>query len=369
MSETRANGGGAGRRAILGVGLAVGAIALILAAAFVVRQGVQGGPAPASASSGGADALVIEEILRSSRGLLSRGEYGKAEALLAPAVARNQTDQDLRLALAEALLGQREFEAAHEQFVAAIAIGPDTAPVRFDAASVASAAGLDADAEEHYWAAQSMDPRDPRYPLYLAQVQRKLDKTSEAKKNLLIAARLDPSLDIAWGTLADIALEENNLSIAQGHIERARELAPERLAWRILEARIARRGNDPERAVALLSGLSPEERAREPMALREMALSLGLMNEPERAAALYADASTMLGAQSERLGETLRLAAEWYERAGMVDEAIVYASRAARAGDEKASALLDRLQRRATPSETGGSTGGGTGDGSGADAG
>jgi len=357
MSETTSTaagrpknaGSGAVRRTVLGAGLALAAAALVLVAVFVVRQGVQGGPSPASASDGGADALVIEEILRSSRGLLSRAEYTKAEALLAPAVARSPLDQDLRLALAEALLGQRKLDAAHDQFVAAIAIGPDTPQIRFDAASVASAAGLHADAEEHYWAAQSMDPRDPRHPLFLAQVQRRLGKTADAKKNLLLAAKLDPSLDIAWGTLADLALEENNLSIAQGHIGRARELAPERLEWRILEARLARRGNDPQQAIALLTGLSPEERARQPMALHEMALSLGLLNQPERAASLYADAAAMMGAQSERLPETLRLAAGWYERAGMIDEAIVYASRAARAGDAEASELLDRLQRAATP--------------------
>ncbi len=356
MSQTPETGmnqerSGAGRR-VLGVSLAIAAIGLIVGVAFIVRQGVQGGPAEAEArASDGSDALVIEEILRSSRSLLAQGEYGKAEALLAPAVRRNGVDQDLRLALAEALLGQGFFEAAHEQFVAAIAIGPDAPQLRFDAAAVASRAGLPDDAEEHYWAAQRMDPQDERFPLYLAQVQRKLGKLTEAKKNLLIASRLDPSLDVAWGTLADIALEENNLSIARNHIEKARELAPGRLAWRILEARIERRDNNPQRAVALLSGLSPEERARQPMALREIALCLGLMDEPKRAAELYADAAAMLPAGSETLPGMLREAAEWYERAEMLDEAIVYASRAARAGDAAASDLLDRLHRRVMPEE------------------
>lgn len=348
------NGGeqtsGRSKRAVLGASLAVVALAIVLGTVFVVRQAMQGGPEEAGATTSAPSALAVEEVLRSSRVFLSQGEYGKAAALLRPAVDAAQTDQDLRLSYAEALLGQKDAEGAHEQFVAAIAIGPDAPEIRFDAATVANAAGLLEDAEEHYWQAQSLDPSDARYPLYLAQVQRKLQKTNEAKKNLLLAARLDPALDIAWGVLADLALEENKLSIARGHIAKAREINPSSVAWRIVEARIERRDNQPERALALLMGLSPAERAQQPMALREMALALGLLERPKDAAELYADASAM--ASGEALGEILCEAARWYERAGLIDEAIVYASRAARAGDAEAGALLDRLETRVRESVT-----------------
>jgi len=335
------SGGRAGRRTALGLTLALAAAGGIFATVFIVQRATSTGPASAEAAP---SALAIEEVLRSSRSLLRDGKYGEAGSVLGSAVGAAPDDQDLRLAYAEALLGQREFGRAHDQFLAAIAIGPDTPEIRFDAASVAHAAGLLDDAAEHYMQAQAMEPSDPRHPLHLAQVQRKLGQTAEAKKNLLIAARLDESLDIAWGTLADIALEENKLSIARTHIENAREIAPGKLAWRIVEARIERRGNDPERALGLLTGLSPEARAREPFVLHEMALALGLLQRPADAAGLYAEAAEL--APESLAGEYLRLAAEWYERAGMIDEAIVHASRAARAGDEPAGELLDRLEAR-----------------------
>ncbi len=332
-----------GSKKAIGITLAAGALVLVLGGAFVVRQALTGGPGEAAATPA-VSAAAIEEVLRSSRTFLRQGEYGKAGALLRPAVDNAPTDQDLRLAYAEALLGQRKAEAAHEQFEAAIVIGPDAPGIRFDAATVASAAGLTERAEEHYWEAQRLDPSDARYPLYLAQVQRKLNKANEAKKNLLLAAKLDPGLDVAWGVLADLALEENKLSVARGHVKRAREINPESAAWRIVEARIERRDNKPEVALAMLTGLSPAERARQPMALREMALALGLLERPEDAAELYADASAM--ASGEALGEILCEASKWFEQAGKIDEAIVYASRAARAGGEGAGELLDRLQAR-----------------------
>jgi len=331
----------AGRRTVLGLSLAVVAAAGVFATVFIVQRATSSGQSAAEAAP---SALAIEEVLRSSRSLLRNGRYGEAESVLASAVEAAPDDQDLRLAYAEALLGLRDFDRAHDQFLAAIAIGPDTPDVRFDAASVAHAAGLIDEAAEHYLQAQAMDPGDARYPLHLAQVQRKLGQTAEAKKNLLIAARLDESLDIAWGTLADIALEENKLSIARTHIQNAREIAPDSIAWRIVEARIERRGNNPERALGLLQGLSPEERARQPFVLREMALALGLLQRPADAANLYAEAAEI--APAEIAGQHFRLAAEWYERAEMIDEAIVHASRAARAGDEDAGALLDRLETR-----------------------
>ena len=348
---------GVGGRRVLGVSLVCAGVALALGVAFVVRQGVVGGP-PAAGASVGPSALAIEEILRSSRVFLSQGEYGKAEAILGPAVREAPGDQDLRLARAEALLGLGKFEEAHEEFEAGIVIGPDAASLRFDAASVANRAGLTERAEEHYWEAQRLDPREARYPLYLAQVQRKLGKLTEAKKNLLLAVQLDPTLDIAWGVLADVALEENNVSIARTHVARARELAPERLSWRIVEARIERRDNRPERALALLTGLSAEARAQEPAVLREMALSLGLLKRPVEAAELYADAASMTATGNSALPELLREAAAWYERAGMLDEAIVYASRAMRAGDAEAGALMDRLERLVRPAGEGGAGGG-----------
>lgn len=332
---------------------AIPAAGVIVLAVVVVRAFI-GSPTPDSvdASEQSADQALagaaqrIEAAIREADNLRQQGEIAAAETLLRKALEKHPNDRDLRVMLAETLLSQDRPREAYRQYDHAIAAGADNAELHFAAGTVANVAGLPERAAEHYRSAQRLAPSNPKHPLYLGQIRRKLGDVEAAKASLLRAANLDPDQAIAWGTLADIALSENNLSIARNYVRRAIEAAPEATSWRILEARVLRRSNRPEQAARVLMALDKSARLGDPNVLRELALCYGLLDRPAEAARVYARAVESRDQKEQddsNMAELLYEAASWYDRAGEPDAAAVYAERAARRGHEKAAEMLDRL--------------------------
>jgi len=319
--------------ASLGVAGFVGVVALLIGA-------LTGGPAGPSESAAAEPASVnadqVRRVLESARTYLDQGEAAKASVLLRETVARAPEDQELRTLYAESLLAEGKPGESYDQLEKAVFIGPDSAELRFFAGTVANGAGLPQQALEHYAMAQSLDPRSPKHPVYLAQIQRKVGEVDAAKASLLRAVQLDPSLHQAWATLADISLGENSTALARQHIDRARELEPDSVVYRLIEARIDRRENNPEQALRLLLALGEDEVVADPNLLNEAALCYGLLQRPEAAADLYGKAVE----RRPNDAETAYEAALWHQRAGVEDAAANYAERAARLGSEPAQRLL-----------------------------
>ncbi|MCC6660942.1 MAG: tetratricopeptide repeat protein [Phycisphaerales bacterium] len=317
--------------------LAGGLIAILVAG---YKAGTWG-PVPANGQSSRttvAPYVAIKTALDTGRKHLKENEAGKAEAVLREAVGEYPDDQDLRIALGEALMQLRSFPEAYQQYVAALAIGPRTPGVEFIAGTLASATGQPERAVEHYSAAQAGDPKNATYPLYLAQVQLKLNQPEPAKANLMLVTRLDPDSAIAWGTLAETALRENNVHIALQHIAKARALQPDTAAWRIIEARALKRKGDVEQALLVLGGLSPGEK-KEPATLSLLAECYGLLDRPADAAGVFADASDAKPGDPNLAYE----AATWFARADQNDKAAVFALRARENKHPQADKLLERL--------------------------
>ncbi len=325
-------------------------LALIPAAANIVLVAVLGrafmGVGPVSSEAGPGARLSPEQLregLSAARQNLNQGRPQAAQAMLVKLVEMVPENQDARVLFAETLLEAGRPAEALAQYETAIAVGPDSPELRFAAGTVASAAGRPETAEIHYLAAQSGAPGNPQYPLYLGAVQRRLGKTTEAEVSLLRAGKLDPGLAVVWGHLADIALQTNKLSIAATHIKRARDLDPASAVWRLIEARILRRENQPETAARLLMALDERSRLDNPDVLRELGLCFGLLSRPGDAADLYARAAQVRPADPEVLYE----AALWHERAGRTALAISYAQKAAGLGNPASAELLRRLQGQA----------------------
>ncbi len=319
--------------------IVAGVLALVVAGIFgvVLKRALGPGPADATGSlirSGEA----LDAVLNAARQYAGSGESGKAEAILREAVSKYAGDQRAHLAYAELLVALRRPGEAYDQYEKALAIGPRDAETEFTAGTVASMAARPDRAIEHFAAAQAQKPGDARIPLYLAQVQLKLDQVAEAKKNLLIAGRLDPDKAIVWGTLAEVALRENKLDLADQHAAKARALEPSNLTWRLIHARALKRRNKPEAALELVANLSPAER-REPGVLPLIAECHAMLRQPEKAAAVFADASDAEPSD----GDLAFHAAEWLDRAGNIDGARRYAQRASMLGHEGARRLLERV--------------------------
>lgn len=321
--------------------LVVALVAIVAGGVWAVRVALRA-PAPGGAPSGAAqaaDSRSIEETLAAAREYIRHDKAGSAVAILREAVEKWPQDQAVRLLYGEALLSTGQGQAAYDQYDAAIQIGPDNPEFRHVAATIASGIGRLIEAEMHYLAAQRMDPKNPKYALYLAQVQRKQGMNDEARANLMLAANLDPSLAIAWASLAGLALDENRASVALNYIRRARELEPERLDWRVIEARALMRESRPEAAAELLLAVREEERLASPAAVRELAAALAMLGRTSEAASMYVKAV----AANPDDAELAYQAALSLERDGQKGRAATFASHAAAKGFQPAQALADRL--------------------------
>jgi tetratricopeptide (TPR) repeat protein len=282
---------------------------------------------------------AITAALEAARVYMTRAEWGKAEAILIETAERHPIDQEVRIALAETYLGLQRHGDSYEQYAKALAIGPRDSTLEFTAGQVASAAGLHENAADHFGLAQRSDPYNTAYPLMLGMVERQLGRTDAAKASLLRAANLDPQNAFAWGTLADIALGENNLNLAIQHITRARQLQPESREWRLIEARARRRRGEPEAALMLLLTLESSQRREAPV-VRQIAECYGLLNRHADAARIWAE-----GAEAHPRDAALAFeAAAAFDRAGDRARALEYGRRAKLLGHPAADRLLARLE-------------------------
>ncbi|CAG1008282.1 hypothetical protein PHYC_03544 [Phycisphaerales bacterium] len=330
--------------AVLLIGLLAGGVSLFIAAMRQTGPANPGTPnAPSSASVSTlrpADTATIDAILNAANEYLKTEQPQKADAILAAATLQHPDEQRLYILHAEALASMRRLDAAYDAYVKALAIGPRDGESEFAAGTLASMTGKLDRAAEHYQAAQTALKADPRPPLYLAQIQIKLHQIDEAKASLAIAGKLDPESAIVWGTLAQIALDENRLNLARQHAAKARELEPRVTMWRVLEARALRRLNQPEEALAILTPLDDIEK-RDKMVLGLIGECFGLLNRPADAAALYAKAADFDPSDGPLALDT----ALWFERAGDKITALKYAEHAAMLSTQGAATTVERLKQ------------------------
>lgn len=334
--------------AVLGIGGVALRAALSSPSAASAKTGT---PAPA-----GAEALAAG--LRAAAEYQRDGKFVEAGAILGKLAETAPDDQPVRIAYAQALMGQKKYADGYQQYQAALALqpagstkaiaqgkDPHSAQLHFEAGTCAVSAGMLDRALEHYSMAQTADPAEPKYPLYLAMVQIKQggpDGDSAAVASLLRAAKLNPDLGEAWGTLAELALRAGQVGLAEQHIEKARKLQPGVTKWRLVEARILNRRGEAERAATLLLALDPAQR-NQPAVLTVIGESYGLMRKPAEAAKLYAEAFS--AASAEPNPELAYQAALWYERAENAKEAANYAKTAAMLGHADARDMAARLGR------------------------
>jgi len=302
-------------------------------------------PAPIAteASPQASPIQTIEQVLESVQVYVSSEEYAPAVAILKGAIAKYPADADLRFALVDLYMLSQDFPLAYEQIVAAIEHSGDGrggihAKAQFTAGTLANTIGQPEMALVHYQAATKADPTNADYPLYLANIQFKLNQLDQAKASLAIAARLAPDRAMVWATWAKIALRQNKLAIAQQQIERARTLEPHVPAWTILEANIQKRSGNPERSIELLSAL-PEDAINDPESMRLLAESFGMIGKPEEAASRMVDYATLHNDNAQAAFD----AAIWLERAKQRDNAVLWGRRARDLGHKRAQQWLDSL--------------------------
>lgn len=284
------------------------------------------------------DHEAVRAALARAADLEAQGQFADAIGVLARAVQTTPSDQELRERLANLYMGQKKPGEAYEQFTEAIRIGPKRPDLDFAAGTMASMAGKPDVAISHYLAAQEADKTNAKYPLYAAQLQLLQGQKEAGKASLLRVTLLEPDNAFAWGTLADVALQENNAHIALQHIAKARKIQPDFLAWRLIQARAHKRVGQAEEALLALEGVSDLDRFNE-FVLSTQAECFGLLSKPGEAAKRYAAAADALPAQTEFAYQ----AAVWFEKAKDPAKARDYAKRAATQGHKGAITLAERI--------------------------
>lgn len=347
-----------GNRTSRGPLAAVGLLSLcLLVVAVLVIRSVTRTPAESSAKTPKAGvAESVEAGLEAAATYTRDKQFDEATAILARLVDRAPSDQTVRIAYAQALLGQRKFTEAYGQYEAAISLrgmptkrpsenevssiarDPSGAALHFEAGTCANTAGKVDRAIEHYWMAQTLDNTEERYPLFLGMMQLKVGDDAAATASLIRAAKLKPDLAEAWGTLAEIALKKNQLGLAAQHLEKATKLQPEVARWRLVQARIFNREGKPEQAANIVLALDPATRM-EPSVLALMSETYGLLGNAADGATMWADAAKI----RPNDGETLYQAAVWARRAKRDEQAKAFAKTAAMLGHEGAKELLKDL--------------------------
>lgn len=357
-------GSGPSRGAAVIVGVLVVALVGIVWGIFRQTTGTPG-PSVAGAAGGPAvSAQSIEAALQTAASLQREKKFADASALLNQLLTKAPGDQAVRVAYAQSLIGQGRLIDALEQYESAIAIGtpaskqtepataqgssdqsssrlrkdPALAALHFESGTIASSLAQVDKAREHYQSAQVLDPVEPRYPLFLAMVQIRLGDEPAASASLLRAVKLNPDLAEGWGTLAELALKQNRLGLAEQHLDNALRLQPEVARWRVVKARILNRQNKPEQAAQVLTALDPSQQAdRQVVTL--LGETFGLMGKPDEAARAFARAVEASPSDPELNYQ----AAVWHQKIGDRAKATAFARTAAALGNQPARDLLDTL--------------------------
>ena len=292
----------------------------------------------ADPSQGMAETESIEEILGAVQVYVREENFEAAQRVLEGAVATYPSDQELRLALGDLYLLTQQVGAAYEQYLAGIEIGPETWAAHFTAGTIANTLGQPEIAEVHYHSAMRLDPANPETPLYLAAIQIKLNKLTDAKASLAMASKADPDSPRAYAMRADIAMKENKPTIALEQVRKARAIEPNALGLVLLEAKALNRMQEPQEAVDLLTAL-PLEHAVSPDVVTVLAECLGMLGNFDDAASRMMDAAERHPDNADLQFET----ALWLQRAGRDREAVEWAQKAANGGSERAKQWLATL--------------------------
>ncbi len=297
-------------------------------------------PAGASADATTRSIDTITAAINAADEYMRSGQYVNAGVILDRATKKFPDDRQLRELYAASLIGQQRPADALVQLEEALRIGPPTVKLYLDAGVIANEAGKTDRAAELLNLGALKDPTQPQLPLYLAMVQIKQGNDAAATATLVKALRIKDDLPEAWGTLAELALKTNDLTLARQHVGKARALQPESVRWRNVEAKIEKREGKPRAAIDLLQAFDPEDLYKA-NALSTLADALTMDGKPLAAARAYSQAAINIATD----GELYYQAALLFKKAGDASMAEASARMARDLKHDKAQEFLDDLRK------------------------
>lgn len=194
---------------------------LILGSLVVVLLGSCGG------SKRGSD----EDLLRSGRAALAKGDNTRAVALLHKAVARSPRNARARLALALALERTKRLGEAERILRDGLVVQPGKATLWGALGRILRTMGKYAQAVKALDRARTLDPSDPDPALQLGEIYERYQKREIARSHyraVLASANRPAHRVLAHQRLARLALRENKLTEAIAELRQALRIVPRR---------------------------------------------------------------------------------------------------------------------------------------------
>lgn len=211
---------------------------------------------------------------------------------------------------------------AADVYRSAVNVDPKSAELRYSAGMIMLMAGAEDDALNMLETAGELDATNQKYPLYAAQILIKQKRYDEAESALERVLLIDSQEGVAYASLAVIAMERGDFFTAQENIERARAIDPDNFDFRAQEARIIRRGGNPQRALEMLTAL-PVELQAWPTFGREIAAAYADLGQPAKAAQSWQRVYQAQHGAAEAWYAAAQ-AAELLIQAGNRDEALIW---------------------------------------------
>jgi Flp pilus assembly protein TadD len=211
------------------------------------------------------------------------------------------------------------------EYQVACTLQPSSAGLWHSAGLMAMAAGQSQEAERCFAHAGTLDPHNPQYPLFEAQLQIQARRFDDAQQAIQRALAIDPDEPLAHASLAVIALETGDTQQAIQQITEARTIRPDDVGLRAQAARIYRRTGDPMHALELLIGLSAQDRASDAVAT-ELALSYQALNQPAKVAGVWEHCLSVRGDDRQAMHWAQSAAQAWKD-SGDADRAAMWTRR------------------------------------------
>jgi tetratricopeptide (TPR) repeat protein len=243
----------------------------------------------------------IEASLVAAQEYMQSGDLVRAEAILRTLIDRAPQEPRGHEMLGQTLL-QRAMDAerrgetaaagelkkqAYASYREAVRLDPNSAGLQHSAGMMAMTAGKSEAALAHFQTAEKLEPSNPQFPLFAAQVLMQQKRLDDAEAALQRVLAIDADEPYAHASLAMLALEREQFERALQEIARARQTLPDDVELRAQHAKVYRRMNQPRQALELLIGLEEVDRGQEAVTF-EIAAAYDLLGEPERAAAAWA---------------------------------------------------------------------------------
>jgi len=327
--------------------LVVVVIVVVIAAAIAVGVLTQTrGPAAPDPAKAQADIELLAQKLS-----LAIQNQRDTRVLLEPAKQLAQRYEGFASAhtlYGQALMHNGQLRPAAAQLRQALALEPDHAQAHALLGAVHIQLEAYDAARSNLQQAISLDDQNPAHRVKLANLELLAGDLPAAERAALDALRLNSKQHQAYVVLSHVAEQRKQLDLAQQQMGKAIDALPgeeeaNRIAYVRRRAKLLRRDNRPQDALAALRALPPQLLFRMEVA-DDTAVTYGMMSQPASAAQVYVSVLHIQQVNDRAMAE----AARWYLKAGLRDEAREMVERLTRVNPRYPD-LNDLRRQLATP--------------------